>query len=114
MSVTVYTTGPSCTRCRLSANLLRDAGVPFTTINIRTNPTAHRYVTEELGYTQAPVVVVTEATDDRLPHETPQSTNNQHQDGNTKHWSGFRPDQLNALARSAVDRANPASQHSLR
>lgn len=45
MNVTLYTTGPSCSRCRLSANLLKNSGVAFATIDIRTDLAARRYVT---------------------------------------------------------------------
>lgn len=115
MNVVLYTTGPACSRCRLSAILLKDSGVAFATIDIRTNPQAHHYVTEELGYTEAPVVVVSEVTDDRLPHENPQAlSGNPHQDGRRWHWSGFRPDQLNALAQSEASRGELARLHSQR
>lgn len=100
MNVTLYTTGPSCSRCRLSANLLKNSGVAFATIDIRTNPEAHRYVAEELGYIEAPVVVVTDAPTGQLPHEAglAASTHPGPRLDTTRHWSGFRPDRLLALA----------------
>lgn len=77
-TVTVYTTGPSCQRCTLTKNVLTRNGVPFMEIDIREQAAARQYVVEELGYTEAPVVVVDE-------HD---------------HWSGFRPDQIDRIARS--------------
>lgn len=77
-AVTVYTTGPSCQRCRLTRELLTSKGVVFIEVDIREQPAARDYVVDELGYTEAPVVVVDE-------HD---------------HWSGFRPDQIDRIART--------------
>lgn len=74
--VSVYTTGPECIRCVLTKRVLTEKGVRFLEVDIRSNDAAREHVVEDLGYTEAPVVVVTD--DD--------------------HWSGFRPDKLNALA----------------
>lgn len=76
MSVTVYTTGPSCIRCTMTKKVMGEKGIDFTEVDIRENPDAREYVTEDLGYSEAPVVVVDE------------------QD----HWSGFRPDQITRIA----------------
>ncbi|MDR7113751.1 glutaredoxin-like protein NrdH [Microbacterium trichothecenolyticum] len=77
-TVTVYTTGPTCQRCTLTKNVLTRKGVPFIEVDIREQAAAREYVVDELGYTEAPVVVVDE-------HD---------------HWSGFRPDQIDRIARS--------------
>lgn len=74
--VSVYTTGPECIRCVLTKRLLAEKGVRFLEVDIRSNDAAREYVVDDLGYTEAPVVVVTDED----------------------HWSGFRPDKLNALA----------------
>ena len=74
--ITVYTTGPSCGRCTLTKNVLTSKGIEFDEVNIRDNEDARTYVVEELGYTEAPVVVVTDED----------------------HWSGFRPDHINRIA----------------
>lgn len=74
--VCVYTTGPDCMRCVLTKRVLTEKGVRFLEVDIRSNDAAREYVVDDLGYTEAPVVVVT-AED---------------------HWSGFRPDKLDALA----------------
>ncbi|MDR7184626.1 glutaredoxin-like protein NrdH [Microbacterium trichothecenolyticum] len=78
ITVTVYTTGPSCQRCKLTKDVLKSKGVPFIEVDIREHPAAREYVVDELGYAEAPVVVV----DDN------------------DHWSGFRPDQIDRIARS--------------
>lgn len=105
MNVTLYTTGPSCSRCRLSANLLKNSGVAFATIDIRTDPAARRYVTEELGYVDAPVVVVTDDPTGHLPHESDHSDESgpaisQFGPDIRRHWSGFRPEHLLALVQA--------------
>ena len=51
-------------------------GVPYVEVNITENPDAREYVTEELGYTVAPVVVVDD--DD--------------------HWCDLRPDHIERVA----------------
>lgn len=76
MNIIVYSTGPACVRCRLTKDVLTRKGIPYTEVDIRENQAARDYVVEELGYTEAPVVVVSD------------------QD----HWSGFRPDQIDRLA----------------
>lgn len=74
--IIVYTTGPECMRCTMTKRLLAQRGVRFIEVDIRTNPAAREYVVHDLGYTQAPVVVVSDED----------------------HWSGFRPDKVDALA----------------
>lgn len=75
-AVSVYTTGPECMRCVLTKRVLEGRGVRFVEVDIRSNDAAREYVVDDLGYTEAPVVVVTDED----------------------HWSGFRPDKLHALA----------------
>ena len=75
-TIVVYTTGPECIRCTMTKRLLTQRGVRFSEVDIRTNPAAREYVVDDLGYTQAPVVVVSDED----------------------HWSGFRPDKLDGLA----------------
>lgn len=77
--ITIYTTGPACMRCRMTARKAADLGLSFTEIDVRQNAEALRWISEDLGYTEAPVVVVEDGTD---------------QD----HWGGFRPDQLARIA----------------
>lgn len=72
----IYTTGPSCGKCQMTKRMLDAKGVPWEETNITENPEAYAYVTEELGYTVAPVVVV----DDN------------------DHWCDLRPDQIERVA----------------
>jgi glutaredoxin-like protein NrdH len=75
--LTVYTTGPSCQKCRMTKMMLKAKGVPFVEVDITQNDNARQYVVEDLGYTVAPVVVV----DDE------------------DHWSDMRPDQIDRVAK---------------
>lgn len=75
--IRVYTTGPSCGKCQMTKRLLTSRGIPYVEINIREDEAAREYVTEELGYSAAPVVVV----DD---HD---------------HWNDMRPDHIERIAR---------------
>lgn len=86
MSITVYSIGPTCIRCRLSIDVLDKAGVAFDVVDIRTDFRADEYVTQKLGHSQAPVIVVTNAPVGHRPHEgtaTATDSNNEQQ-----HWSG--------------------------
>ncbi|MDL9978585.1 glutaredoxin family protein [Microbacterium sp. ASV49] len=87
ITVTVYSTGPQCQRCRLTLRRLEDAGIPFTIVDLidATSRDARAYVTDDLGYSEAPIVVV----DDEPEH----------------HWSGFRPDLIDHLATSIREAA---------
>lgn len=80
ITVTVYSTGPGCVRCTLACRCLAAASIPFSIIDLTDDRNAaHReFVTDELGYSEAPVVLV---------------------DGDAQHhWSGFRPDLIDQLA----------------
>lgn len=77
-TVTVYTTGPDCQQCRLTKKALDRAGISYIEVDLRHNDDARSHVTDELGYTQAPVVIVD-------------------QGGEQTHWSGFQPSQLTRL-----------------
>ena len=78
-ALTVYTTGPQCGKCRMTKMMLDSKGVPYVEVNITENPDAREYVTEELGYSEAPVCVVEDGTGE-------------------DHWSGFRPDEIERVA----------------
>ena len=82
-SVTVYSTGPSCQRCRLTCQCLEIHGTNFTVVDITQpgNEAVREFLTEDLGYAEAPVVIV-----DNEPEN---------------HWSGFRPDLIDRLPSSA-------------
>ncbi|MCK6065778.1 MULTISPECIES: glutaredoxin family protein [Microbacterium] len=75
--IVVYTTGDGCMQCRLTKRLMDDLGLAYRDIDLTdpVNDSAREYVTDDLGYSSAPVVVV----DDR------------------DHWAGFRPDRIQNL-----------------
>lgn len=74
--LTVYTTGEGCGKCKLTMKMLDGKKIPYVVIDLNENPAAHQYVTEELGYSTAPVVVV----DDQ------------------DHWCDLRPDNIERIA----------------
>lgn len=80
ITVTVYSTGAGCMRCTLTCRCLTAASIPFTLVDLtEERNAAHRvFVTDELRYSEAPVVLV----DDDPQH----------------HWCGFRPDLIDRLA----------------
>ena len=61
---------PSCMQCTMTYRVLDKKGIEYTVVDITTNPAALAYITEELGYSAAPVVVASDED----------------------HWSGFQPD----------------------
>lgn len=73
--ITVYTQ-PSCQPCKRTMWLLDREGVEYSTVDISTDPDAREAVLE-LGYMQAPVVIVNRG-------DTQDET----------HWSGLRPDMI--------------------
>lgn len=76
LTLTVYTTGPSCGKCRMTKIMLDAKKIPYVEVNINDNPDAYTYVTQDLGYSTAPVVVV----DDQ------------------DHWCDLRPDHIGRVA----------------
>ena len=75
--VTVYSK-PACVQCTMTYRALDKAGVTYTVVDVTLNAAALEYVSEDLGYSAAPIVVVDEHN----------------------HWAGFRPDRIAALVRS--------------
>lgn len=71
-TVTVYSK-PNCVQCNATYRALDKRGIKYTIIDLNENEAALETV-KRLGYLQAPVIT----TDD-------------------DHWSGFRPDKINAL-----------------
>ncbi|WP_394255450.1 glutaredoxin domain-containing protein [Pseudoclavibacter helvolus] len=74
----MYTTGESCGRCKLTKKAMTAKGIAFVEVDITLdeNAAARSYIMNELGYSEAPVVVASDED----------------------HWSGFRPDHINRLA----------------
>lgn len=57
MTITIYTK-PGCFPCRKTAEKFDAAGIKTEKVDITETPAALAYITDELGYSQAPVVVV--------------------------------------------------------
>lgn len=88
INVVVYTTGDECVQCRLTKQVMDAVGLAYAAVDLTdpSNAAARDYVTEDLGYSAAPVVVV----DDQ------------------DHWAGFRPDRIKQVA--ALIYASPSSR----
>lgn len=57
ITLTLYIKPQNCFACDETKQKFTEAGVAFTSVDITTNPQALEYITEELGYSQAPVVI---------------------------------------------------------
>jgi glutaredoxin-like protein NrdH len=66
--VVVYSM-PNCAQCGLTYRVMDSKGIEYTIVDLSANKAAVEYVTEDLGYSQAPVIVASDKN----------------------HWSGFRP-----------------------
>lgn len=73
MAITVYTL-PACVQCDSTKRFLARNNVEFETVDLSADENAMNMV-KALGYSAAPVVIAGD-----------------------EHWSGFRPDRLQALA----------------
>ncbi|MFM2280240.1 MAG: hypothetical protein RLZZ444_2471 [Pseudomonadota bacterium] len=73
MSITVYSK-PACVQCTATTRALDRQGITYTLIDISEDAQAFALV-QGLGYRQVPVVIAGE-----------------------RHWAGFRPDMISALA----------------
>lgn len=74
-TVTVYSTGPACQRCRLTCRRLDELGIRYDLVEVHEehNAAVRAFLADELGY----VVVVGGRGKDS--------------------WSGFRPDRIDDL-----------------
>lgn len=81
-TVTVYTK-PACMQCTMTCRALEKEGIEYRTVDVTEHDAALEYVTEELGYSAAPVVVVDQDLE--------------------SHWSGFRPDRIKTVAKAATE-----------
>lgn len=77
MSITVYSK-PACVQCTATYRALDQRGIAYTVIDISQDAESLSMV-RDMGYMQVPVIVT---------------------EGD--HWSGFRPDKINALVREMV------------
>lgn len=67
---------PVCMQCRMTYTALDARGINYRIVDLTEDPEAYLYVTEDLGYLQAPIVVLNDQ----------------------EHWSGFRPDLIDKIA----------------
>lgn len=82
-TITIY--GPKiCPGCKNAMDFFDRAGIAYTKIDIEDDEKAHKYITETLGYREAPVIVVTFDQEDN---------------GRVVHWSKHRMDMLMTLKR---------------
>ena len=77
MAVSVYSK-PSCVQCSASYRALDSKGIDYQVVDMSQDADALERV-KALGYLQAPVVITDE-----------------------DHWSGFRPDKIDELAKRAI------------
>ena len=89
--LTVYTL-PNCVQCTMTKRALDTVGVTYALVDLASDERAVNLV-KELGHTSAPVVT-TETTE-------------------TTSWSGFRPDNIAAIASARVPDAvdEPVSEN---
>jgi len=77
MTITVYSK-PSCPQCDATYRALDKKGLVYQVVDLTQDASAFEMV-KGLGYMQAPVVIAGD-----------------------KHWAGFRPDQIAAVAKLQV------------
>jgi glutaredoxin-like protein NrdH len=65
----------NCVQCRQTKKMLEQLTVDFKEVDLSTSESDYKFVTEELGYRSAPVVIVFNAIG-----------------GIAKSWSGFQPE----------------------
>lgn len=75
--VTVYSL-PNCTPCKVTKLALEKRGITYREVDLSANAAEAEKLRADYGYAQAPVVVVSDGTQEQ-------------------HWSGFRPDKLAAI-----------------
>ena len=78
MTITVYSR-PGCAQCNATYRALDKAGLSYKVVVITKDADARDYAMS-LGHRQAPVVVA-----------------------DADHWSGYRPDQIKAIAERAAE-----------
>lgn len=77
-AITIYSK-PGCPQCVATGRKATKLGLEVREVDLTQQPAALAYVTDELGYSAAPVVVVEDGTEQN-------------------HWSGYRPDLLTRAA----------------
>ncbi|MDR6508392.1 glutaredoxin family protein [Arthrobacter oryzae] len=78
MTLTIYTKPAGCFGCAKTKQKFAEAGIAFHEVDVITNEGAFEYITEELGYSQVPVVVYDKG-------------------GSENHWSGLNPARIDQI-----------------
>lgn len=81
ITVTVYTTGPSCMKCTMTKKHLTRRGIPFTEIPIDDD---NREAILALDFSTAPIVCVNIDGIEQPP------------------WDDYRPERIDAIWREAI------------
>ncbi|WP_043120511.1 glutaredoxin family protein, partial [Sinomonas humi] len=55
-AITVYSK-PACVQCTMTKKALEKKGLAYREVDVTESAAALEYITEELGYSQAPVVI---------------------------------------------------------
>ncbi len=76
MAITVYSK-PHCPKCDSTYRELDSKGIEYEVVDMMADVKTFEFVTQHLGYLEAPVVFVTE----------------------DEHWSGFKADKIKELAK---------------
>lgn len=79
MTIELYSK-PMCVQCNQSKKTLDKLGLSYTTADVTEDATAYEFVTAQLGYKAAPVLVI--------KNEAGEVVNS---------WSGFQPEKIEAL-----------------
>ena len=77
LTITLYSM-PGCSGCRKTAEKFTALGSLFYEGDLTATPDAMEYVTEDLGYSQSPIVTVIYELE-----------------GSVNHWSGLNPPKIN-------------------
>ncbi|MFB0839980.1 glutaredoxin family protein [Arthrobacter sp. E44] len=78
MTVTIYIKPSGCFGCNKTKQKFVEAGLSVHEVDVTTNQAAFEYITEELGYSQVPVVVY-------------------EREGSENHWSGLNPGKIDQV-----------------
>lgn len=81
MTIELYSK-PMCVQCNQSKKTLDKLGLNYVVSDVTEDEKAYEFVTQELGYSAAPVLVIKNESGDVVSS-----------------WSGFQPEKLEALAK---------------
>ena len=85
MTITVFTK-PSCVQCTGTFRALDSKEIDYEVVDVLEDERALAFIKDELGYLQAPVVLLADGHWTDFQPST-----------DSDHWSGFMPDKINEL-----------------